>query len=101
MVYKIDGNYFIKVGAYFVGVEATVKNGNLDLKPTDNKIEINKVSSKEAITVDKLKEELTTKPINEEIESVEEVEATTDEIEVIEEKPQTRIYEKRSFKYNK
>ena len=98
MVYKIDGNYFIKVGGYFVGVEATVKNGNLDLKPTDNKIEMSKVSSKEGLTIDKLKKELTTKPKIEKVEEVEQVEKQEDEID---EKPQTRIYEKRSFKYNK
>ena len=98
MVYKIDGDYFIKVGGYFVGVEATVKNGNLDLKPTENRIEMSKVSSKEVLHVDKLKQELTTKSKIEEIEPVEEVDTFDEEID---KEPQTRIYEKRSLKYKK
>lgn len=97
MVYKIDGNYFIKVGGYFVEVEATVKNGDLDLKPTKNKIEIGNVSY-ETITTNDVKKELTTKPKIEKVEEVEQVEKQEDEID---EKPQARIYEKRSFKYNK
>lgn len=42
MLYKIENKYYVKVSNYFVEVELIFKDNDVDLKPTKNKLEINK-----------------------------------------------------------
>lgn len=39
MLYKIDGKFYVKCAGYYIEVEPTYNNGNIGLKPTNNKIE--------------------------------------------------------------
>lgn len=42
MLYEIENDFYIKAGGYFVKVEFVYKDNDVDLKPTDTKIEYNK-----------------------------------------------------------
>jgi hypothetical protein len=41
MIYKIDNKYYVKVGKDFTEVELVFKDNDVDLKPTQNKLENN------------------------------------------------------------
>lgn len=41
MIYLIDRKYYVRVGKDFVEVELVYKDGDVDLKPTNNKLESN------------------------------------------------------------
>lgn len=41
MIYEINNKYYIKVGKDFVEVEMVIKNDDIQLKPTKNKVENN------------------------------------------------------------
>lgn len=42
MLYKIDNDFYIKVGGYFVKVEFVYNDNDVDIKPTNDKFECTK-----------------------------------------------------------
>lgn len=57
MLYKINNKYYIKRTSCFVEVEFDVTENDVILKPTNNKISINKEMSYDVVSYDNFKKE--------------------------------------------
>lgn len=58
MIYKLEGKYYIKLSGYLIEVEPFLKDGVLDFKSTQNKIEITSDLQYKSISVIDIREEL-------------------------------------------
>lgn len=58
MIYQSKGKYYIKLSGYLIEVIPFLKNGNLDFKTTQNKIEITADLIYKSVNIDDIRNKL-------------------------------------------
>jgi hypothetical protein len=66
MIYQLNDKYYVKISGYLIETIPSLKDGELDFKPTQNKIEITADVHYKNVSISAIKEKLKNKKSDEE-----------------------------------